>query len=269
MHNSGRRRQVPVDRAVGAGRGPTFEAGPSYGPLMRRLKLVAWTASVVVPSIMAFTACSTGLGETTAQPSDDPAVTVTGGDDDITVDTFPPARPSGRPSDGVDATAANDAVPAGMELEFESANFDLDENGDASASLVAPIGWSSRVFTGVQFEPEADAALGFFTRMKVDAGCDGLCEVTDWEERLTGPDGYLTMLDEGDNVVERRDVTGSAGVVRIVEDTFGTTVIVLRWDDSADHYFQCEAILDDGAQELAEAFEAACLASRPDWFEVG
>ncbi|MBK9558714.1 MAG: hypothetical protein IPO44_03805 [Candidatus Microthrix sp.] len=94
---------------------------------MRRLKLVAWTASVVVPSIMAFTACSTGLGETTAQPSDDPAVTVTGGDDDITVDTFPPARPSGRPSDGVDATAANDAVPAGMELEFESANFDLDE----------------------------------------------------------------------------------------------------------------------------------------------
>ncbi|MGL4300924.1 MAG: hypothetical protein ACRCW4_17845, partial [Candidatus Neomicrothrix subdominans] len=91
---------------------------------MRRLKLVAWTASVVVPSIMAFTACSTGLGETTAQPSDDPAVTVTGGDDDITVDTFPPARPSGRPSDGVDATAANDAVPAGMELEFESANFD-------------------------------------------------------------------------------------------------------------------------------------------------
>ena len=60
-----------------------------------------------------------------------------------------------------------------------------------------------------------------------------------------------------------------AGVVRIVEDTFGTTVIVLRWDDSADHYFQCEAILDDGAQELAEAFEAACLGSRPDWFEVG
>ncbi len=234
---------------------------------MRRATLV------VVSAVMTVTACSPGLGEATAQPSDDPAVAVTDADDAITVETFPPARPSGRSSDGVDATAANEAVPAGMELEFESNNFDLDEDGDSSASLVAPIGWSSRVFIGVQFEPEADAELGFFTRMKVDAGCDGLCGATDWEERLTGPDGYLTMLDEGGdeggNVVERRGVTGSAGAVRIVEDSFGTTVIVLRWDDAADHYFQCEAMLDDGAEELAEAFEAACLASRPDWFEVG
>ena len=221
---------------------------------MRRATLV------VVSAVMTVTACSPGLGEATAQPSDDPAVAVTDADDAITVETFPPARPSGRSSDGVDATAANDAVPAGTELEFESNNFDLDEDGDSSASLVAPIGWSSRVFIGVQFEPEADAELGFFTRMKVDAGCDGLCEATDW---------YLTMLDEGGNVVERRGVTGSAGAVRIVEDSFGTTVIVLRWDDAADHYFQCEAMLDDGAEELAEAFEAACLASRPDWFEVG
>ncbi len=232
--------------------------------------MLGWLCSVIVPAAMGISACSPGFGEANAEPAETTAVTVASDSDGaMTADTFPSARPSGRSSDDVDATAANDAVPTGTELTFESDNFDLDEDGDHSASLVAPVGWNSRLFIGVEFEPEPDAGLGFFTTMKVSAGCDGLCEVTDWEDRLTGPDGYLTMLDDGGSVVDRRDVDGSEGVVLTTEDSFGTSVIVLRWDDAADHYFECEATLDDGAEDLASAFEAACLASRPDWSPVG
>lgn len=243
---------------------------------MRRSTKLEWLCSVLVPSVIAITACSPALDQARSEPPGggaDPVVetdtTAGAADDEMTSETFPPARPSGRSSGDVDAAAANGAVPPGTELTFQSDNFDLDEDGDYSASLAAPVGWQSRLFIGVEFEPQASAGLGFFTRLSAQAGCDGLCEATDWEARLNGPDGYLSMLEEGANVVDRREVSGSEGVVLTVEDSFGTTVTVLRWDDSADHYFECEAVLDEGAADLAPAFEAACLAARPDWFPVG
>ena len=41
-------------------------------------------------------------------------------------------------------------------------------------------------------EPPDGAPFGFFTSMSLASGCDGMCEVTDWEQRLRGPEGYLT-----------------------------------------------------------------------------
>ena len=122
---------------------------------------------------------------------------------------------------------------------------------------------------GVAFEPPSDEDLGFFTKMSVETGCDGMCEPTDWEKRLNGPDGFLTLQTKDVDVVEQRSTKGSDGTVLITEDSFGTNVLVLRWDDSADHFFQCEADLDEDDANLAEAFTAACEASLPDWFPVG
>lgn len=233
---------------------------------MRRSTMFGWLSSIILPAAVAITACSPGLDQAASERSGGTTTTAAAVEDDITADTFPPARPSGRSGD--DAADANDAVPSGIDLEFEADNFDLEDDGEHTASLVVPVGWESKSFIGVDFEPNDDE-LGFFTEMSVAAGCDGLCEVTDWEERLNGPDGYLTMLGDGGSVVERREVDGSEGVLLITQDSFGTSVIVLRWDDSADRYFECEATLDDDAEDLAAAFEAACLAARPDWFPVG
>ena len=33
-------------------------------------------------------------------------------------------------------------------------------------------------------------------------------------------------------------------------------------------FFTCEATIEAGAEDLVPAFEAACLATRPEWFPV-
>lgn len=189
------------------------------------------------------------------------------------------ARPPGEATPP--ETAANDAVPSGATLRFESGRFDLSEvaddddddadyEGGEAVSLVVPVGWPrGDNFLGLTFEPPIDVALGDSTRVTFSSGCDGFCEPGDWEERLNGPDGLLTTRTAGAEVLDRRGTSGSAGTVLITEEESAITVLVLRWDDSVDHFFECEAVLDDGAHDLAPAFEAACLAARPDWFPVG
>lgn len=208
---------------------------------MRRRLL--WLAC---PWIMVIGACSPGIDEAT------PETTM-------------------EPSEESAAAAANDAVPPGVDLEFEVFGANLDEKGgDNPASIVAPVDWRQDASTfGFTFEPPADSDLGPDSTYAVENNCDGLCGPTDWEERLTGPDGYLTrQADDGVNVVERRETTGSAGAVLITEESDTTVVRVLRWDDSAPEFFTCEATIEAGAEDLVPAFEAACLASRPEWFPV-
>lgn len=175
------------------------------------------------------------------------------------------------PTEEAGPAAANDAVPSGVDLEFEMVGLKLEEGEQYEASVVAPVDWrQDATLLGVDFKPPADSELGSTAMFAVGTGCDGMCGPTDWEERLTGPDGYLTQqTDDGVDVVERRETPGSDGAVLITEESDTTTVRVLRWDDSAAVFFTCEARLEDGAEDLAPAFEAACLASRPDWFPVG
>ena len=54
-----------------------------------------------------------------------------------------------------------------------------------------------------------------------------------------------------------------------LDEDGATTVAVLRWDDTVDHYFSCEASLDADDAALLPAFVAACEAARPNWFPVG
>ncbi|MEZ5381597.1 MAG: hypothetical protein R2754_07345 [Microthrixaceae bacterium] len=225
-------------------------------------------------------ACSNGLGVdevaevNTATSAVDEVPSESTGLPGGTVPETPPsgptttdAAPAG--STDVDAAAANEALPSGSVLSFEAGEFDLDDDGDFTAGIVAPQGWDHSQFLGVTFEPPSDTDVGFFTQMRVDTGCDGMCAPTDWEERLTGSGGYLTQLRDNKTVQEETEVEGSEGVELVTTDAFGSMVTVLRWDDRADHYFKCEAQLDEDDDDLVDAFRAACEASAPGWFEVG
>lgn len=99
---------------------------------MRRRLL--WLAC---PWIMVIGACSPGIDEAT------PETTM-------------------EPSEESAAAAANDAVPPGVDLEFEVFGANLDEKGgDNPASIVAPVDWRQDASTfGFTFEPPADSDLG-------------------------------------------------------------------------------------------------------------
>ncbi|MBK6439415.1 MAG: hypothetical protein IPF88_12655 [Candidatus Microthrix sp.] len=92
---------------------------------MRRRLL--WLAC---PWIMVIGACSPGIDEAT------PETTM-------------------EPSEESAAAAANDAVPPGVDLEFEVFGANLDEKGgDNPASIVAPVDWRQDASTfGFTFEP--------------------------------------------------------------------------------------------------------------------
>lgn len=221
--------------------------------MKRRVRVALALTTLVVVS------CSAGLGEVATGEGTTTTTSTTA----ATAQT-----PTGETGEaGVEA--ANDAVPPGATLEFETKQFELDDDGAYSATLVVPVGWEEDRFISITLKPPADANLGFFTSLEAGTGCDGLCMPTDWEQRLNGPDGYLTLRTDDADVIEQRDTAGSDGAVLITEDPFGVRVVVVRWDDAADHYFKCEAALDDDDTDLVEAFTAACEASKPDWIPGG
>lgn len=233
-------------------------------------------------------ACTSGLGEPVAESvTTTTPTTVDLADENVggTSTTAAPVTTVSTPSQSTssqpdspppilsslpDAGPANAALPEGADLSFKSGEFKLDEDdGALTAQIVAPVGWKQSVFLGITFEAPEDSDIGFFTDMRVDTGCDGLCAPTDWEARLNGPDGYLTQLRSNGTVVDEGTPTGSEGAIVVATDDFGTEVTVLRWDDSATHYFKCEAQLDEDDDVLVDAFRVACEASRPGWFSVG
>ena len=46
-------------------------------------------------------------------------------------------------------------------------------------------------------------------------------------------------------------------------------VVATRWDNRADHYFECRVKLDEEDVELWPAFVAACEAAVPLWIPAG
>lgn len=172
--------------------------------------------------------------------------------------------------EAADPSGAAAAVPAALDVAFGAVRVDLEEDGKYLASVVAPEGWVRNTSFNVTFDPPEGAGFGFLTSLEVGAGCDGVCEATDWESRVRGPEGYLTSRLEGWSVTEDRAPEGSAGAVITASQEDGSAlVVVLRWDDAADRYFQCVADLASEDAALAPAMLAACEASRPGWIAVG
>ena len=184
----------------------------------------------------------------------------------ITGDGLPgePAQGVGTVPAPADPATATAALPSGSGLTFEVTEIDLRDDGDYLVSAVVPTGWErdDSVFGSV-FEPVD--GFGIFTEMTIDSGCDGLCEVTDWEARLTGSDGFVTQFRSDDLLVDR-PVAGTAGVVMVKPALAdGVEGTVIRWDDSTDRYFTCEFRLEEDEVGYVGAFVAACEAARPGW----
>ncbi len=160
--------------------------------------------------------------------------------------------------------AATAAIPRGSDLAFEVIEIDLKDDGDYLVSAVVPVGWerNDSVF-GARFEPVE--GFGIFSRISIDSGCDGTCQVTDWESRLTSPDGYVTRF-RSEGLIVDRPTEGSPGIV-MTKPGFsdGIEGIVVRWDDTTDRYFTCSFELDEQDIDYVDAFTAACEAARPGW----
>ncbi len=102
---------------------------------------------VVCSLMLALVGCSTGLRDGAALSSGvspQKPVPATGGSDAPAGNpgTLAPAQPPPEPSGEVDATSADEAVPSGTNLSFETGRFDLDGEGGQSAALVVPAGWT-------------------------------------------------------------------------------------------------------------------------------
>jgi hypothetical protein len=167
-----------------------------------------------------------------------------------------------------DPATATAALPPGSGVAFEVVELDLggEDAGEYLVSAVVPTGWVSDVdLFGTTFEPVEGFSV--FTELSFDTGCDGMCEVTDWEARLTGPEGFVTSYRSDDEILLDRPVAGSDGIV-LMRRGFSDRIegVVLRWADGADRYFQCEFAIEP--PELADAFLAACEAARPGWIEA-
>ena len=178
-----------------------------------------------------------------------------------------PTTTASGPAPDADATAATAAVPAGTDLAFEVRSADLDDDGAYLASVVVPVGWEAESNFDVSFSPPAGSGAGIFTSLDVGAGCDGVCEPTDWEARLRGESGYLTSYLAAHAGASERPVVGSDGTAILSTDG-EVAGLVVRWDDTAAKYFTCEVRLEDDQADLLQAFVTACESARPAWIPV-
>ncbi|MFZ1450989.1 MAG: hypothetical protein WAT13_19040, partial [Candidatus Microthrix parvicella] len=98
-----------------------------------------WSRGFVgVVVVVSAAGCSAGLdgGSQRADPGS------------TTVQTTGPASGGGDAGTG-DAGPANDALPSGTTLRFESQPSALDDDGEYTATIVAPVGWDESRFLGV------------------------------------------------------------------------------------------------------------------------
>lgn len=179
------------------------------------------------------------------------------------------AEADAKPATPADPGPANATAPAGSGLSFGVTDLPLEDDGRYHASVVHPVGWTPDRGISVAFEPPMDGGWSIFDEVRVSAGCDGVCQPTDWQSRLRGPDGYLTALTQGSTMTVDRPVSGSAGAVLVLTNSAGDPrAAVVRWLDTASRYFLCEIKLDAQRAVLIDAFVAACEASRPGWIPV-
>lgn len=185
--------------------------------------------------------------------------------DDGVIDTSG-IDPTTEPEPG-DPSSANAALPAGAGFSFVSQTVAVEDDGEYLVSAVVPEGWETDgdPFFGITFEP-AGGDFDFFSQLSLRAGCDGLCEPTDWQARLEAADGFLTQ--NRANIDHLVDEALPSGGWLLVADGFagGVDGTVLRWNDAADRFLVCEFTLGEDDVDYLDAFVAACVAAAPGWF---
>ncbi|MEM7287691.1 MAG: hypothetical protein AAF480_15170 [Actinomycetota bacterium] len=160
-------------------------------------------------------------------------------------------------------------------LEFEMVTALIDDEWEVEASI--PTGWHigpkywGELEVVIRDFDENDRRSGqpgdeasIFTTMVLDTGCQGTCAPTDWEERLNGPEGYLTERRGSKDLM--RDEALADGWIQVELDGGDIEVEVLRWHDEAPRYLKCELDIDDDDVHLLDSFIEACVSTNPRWF---
>jgi len=137
-----------------------------------------------------------------------------------------------------------------------------DDDG-RMVSIATPQGavWSE----GRRATLELPSRESIFTDLELDSGCDGSCGPQDWAAKMQGIDSPLTRQRiligagiENDHPIDSGWLlTGSEGA--------DYEILVVLWNDQADHYFTCEASIDDSDRSLVDQTISIFLSALPDW----
>ncbi len=176
-----------------------------------------------------------------------------------------PAAKAPDPADALKAFAAEvlapvqAAVPAdGPKVTFEAKLLDDDR-----IALTVPTGWTVGVIPG-RFKPPDDAKLGFMTQFGAGGNCDGMCEPKDW--KATADKVEFAQFKSGSfSIIKDEPLTNPEGRLVVASADGGKRLylVVARWKDGAERYFNCRATLEESALKLLPALELACKKAQP------
>lgn len=142
----------------------------------------------------------------------------------------------------------------------------LDEEGEHNVSMQVPADATIDVdgFFGTEIRLGGDFSI--FTDLELNASCDGICEAQDWGAKINGPSGELGRLRA--SIEPENDTPIDAGWLLSGPelDGDGALAAVVRWDDTASHYFSCTIEIDPRDVERTDALLTICLTAEPLWF---
>ena len=160
-----------------------------------------------------------------------------------------------------DPAKANAAIPAAWKGKLE---FVVAETGGKRDRFqaVMPKGWTEGIMPDSVAPPSGNADFpSHGTDYSVGSTCQGICgEAKDWPK--VADETYFNQFTSGSSGFKVTKDDKAAGRRTIVASSSDATyVIVAWWEDGGGRMYSCQARLAERAQELAPAFEAACLAT--------
>ncbi len=109
-------------------------------------------------------------------------------------------------------------------------------------------------------------AAPIFTDIELAATCDGACVPKDWQAALNSADGYLTNQRSSMEIIENDSPIESGWLLSGSGSFDAYTIVVARWNDSADQFMMCEVSVDEDDLGLVDELLGICLSAKPSWF---
>lgn len=180
-------------------------------------------------------------------------------------DAAPKGRAAGAPTAGKpDPTAnvapANSRIPQAWKSKLEFVSQQLDSQGD-TITVPAPKGWQTNDI-GALVPPDG-SSFGAATQFWATKTCNGSCEAksaADWEKAVD----KMAFADElartpPPKLLKEDRRPGFRELVAENPNDGTTAILVAWWKDGAERAYLCDVTLAQEAQDLASAFEQACL----------
>ena len=142
----------------------------------------------------------------------------------------------------------------------------LDEDGEHNVSMQVPADATIDVDGLFGTEVRIGEDFSIFTELELNASCDGICEAQNWGAKINGPAGELGRLRA--SITPENDAPIEDGWILSGPEIDGDGVLgaVMRWDDTASHYFSCTIEVDARDVDRADELLTICLTAEPLWF---